>query len=294
MTPFQTEIAISKLKYKVKCLSCRVAELEANGGGSGGMDCCEELQEQIDAIVVEIESLNGRVDLTEADISQLELDISAVQIEISNIEGDIISIYDTLALLQDSLITSTIQGTVNTYADLPDATLNTGEYWGVLTSTGTAWLPGTIGGTYRTQGIYYSNGTTWIYMGSFPYEATQIQVDAGIANDVFVTPLTLTNAEVVNAWKLNVATITTNTAAAINTLYLCDTSSGILTLTIDPATLFASGKTFPVIAKKITNDSNDITIIPSSGTIDGYASHIISAYNESVTIYSNGTNLYII
>jgi hypothetical protein len=60
----------------------------------------------------------------------------------------------------------------------------------VSNSQGTSWLPGPLGGTYYPKGLYYSNGTSWEYIDT-PYQATQAEVDAGIVDDKFVTPLTL-------------------------------------------------------------------------------------------------------
>ena len=65
-------------------------------------------------------------------------------------------------------------------------------YW-CSSAQGTSWLPGGLGGTYYNSGLYYSNGTTWEYMNS-PYQATQIEVDAGIVADKFVTPSTFYNS----------------------------------------------------------------------------------------------------
>ena len=73
-------------------------------------------------------------------------------------------------------------------------------YW-CSSAQGTSWLPGPLGGTYYNSGLYYSNGTTWEYMNS-PYQATQLEVDAGIVADKFVTPSTLYNA---GQWATKIA-----------------------------------------------------------------------------------------
>lgn len=89
---------------------------------------------------------------------------------------------------------SLIYDIVDNYSALPDPTLNEDRFFAVLNSQGTAWLPGSIGGTFYAKGIYYSDGSQWIYLGVFPYNATQSQVDAGISTDTFVTPNTFANA----------------------------------------------------------------------------------------------------
>lgn len=85
----------------------------------------------------------------------------------------------------------------------PPASYNGAFAW-VEASQGTAWLPGTVGGTYYPLGLYHSNGTAWIFTPS-PSQATQSEVDAGTNNDKFVTPLTFTNA---SKWATKQAAIT--------------------------------------------------------------------------------------
>lgn len=82
---------------------------------------------------------------------------------------------------------------VNTYNDLPDASISEHQTYFVLNSQGTKWLPGSLGGTYYAKGVYFSNGIEWIYMGEFPHQSTQLEVNAGTDNTSFVTPLTLNN-----------------------------------------------------------------------------------------------------
>lgn len=79
---------------------------------------------------------------------------------------------------------------VENYSALPDPTTVDGTFYWVSNSQGTRWLPGSLGGTYYTNGIYYSNGVSWEYIET-PYQATQSEVNAGINNDKFVTPKTL-------------------------------------------------------------------------------------------------------
>ena len=53
---------------------------------------------------------------------------------------------------------------VNTYTDLPSATLHTGEYW-IVDTTINKWNPFS---STRLAGIYKSNGITWVYIDSSP------------------------------------------------------------------------------------------------------------------------------
>ena len=81
----------------------------------------------------------------------------------------------------------------------------------------------------------------------------------------------------------------TATASALVTDYtiLCDATSGAITVNL-PAVATVSGQI--IIIKKINNTANNITIDPSGAeTIDTAATLVISTFNQSVMIQSNGT-----
>ncbi len=64
--------------------------------------------------------------------------------------------------------------TVNTFADLPAASAASGQRYWVLTTTGVYLI------NRRQAGAYYSNGTTWTWLGDVPTTAEQIgSVPAG-------------------------------------------------------------------------------------------------------------------
>lgn len=96
---------------------------------------------------------------------------------------------------------------VDNYSALPLAPTNNKWFW-VSNSQGISWLPGFLGGTYYPKGVYYYNGVSYEYVET-PYQASQVEVDAGINNDKFVTPLTLKNS---TQWdtKLNVVDLPSN------------------------------------------------------------------------------------
>lgn len=86
---------------------------------------------------------------------------------------------------------------VDSYSDLPDPTTTQYQIWVCKNSEGTQWLPGSLGGTYYPEGGYASDGVKWIYHKD-NYQASQPEVDDGIVNDKWVSPLTLENA---NKWS---------------------------------------------------------------------------------------------
>ena len=81
---------------------------------------------------------------------------------------------------------------VSNYSLLPNPTTVSGKFYYVNESQGSKWLPGNLGGSYYPKGIYYSNGISWSFVES-PYQSSQIEVDSGVNNDKFITPLTLNN-----------------------------------------------------------------------------------------------------
>ena len=95
---------------------------------------------------------------------------------------------------------------------MPDPTTVNGQFFWCEQSQGTAWIWGSIGGTYYPSGTYYSNGVSWTYLKS-PQQATQSEVDAGVNNDKFVTPNTLTNF---SKWLNYVPTTTTVNSKALS------------------------------------------------------------------------------
>lgn len=95
--------------------------------------------------------------------------------------------------LRYALIGGAIHGPVTNFSALPAVGTVSGQYWEVLNSQGTQWLPGALGGTYYPNGIYYSDGINWHYSAN-PNQATQSDVNAGIITDQFVSPFTLKNS----------------------------------------------------------------------------------------------------
>lgn len=83
---------------------------------------------------------------------------------------------------------------ITNYSNLPPADFHSGEFYWAENSQGTQWLPGSLGGTYYPKGLYYSNGVTWNSADS-PYQATIIEVNSGLNDNKFVTPLTFNTAD---------------------------------------------------------------------------------------------------
>jgi hypothetical protein len=108
---------------------------------------------------------------------------------------------------------------VSNYTALPNPTTVSLEFFYVSEYQGTKWMPGTIGGTYYPKGIYHSNGVTWSYIES-PYQATQAEVNSGVNNDKYLTPLTLNSA---SKWADNL-----NLAKGYSDLLVTQTMFGLV------------------------------------------------------------------
>lgn len=83
---------------------------------------------------------------------------------------------------------------VPNYSALPAPATAVNKYYRTLAGENTSWRPAWLGGTYYPEGIYFSDGLTWDFVGEFPYQATQVEVDAGVNDKNFVTPATFDQA----------------------------------------------------------------------------------------------------
>jgi hypothetical protein len=82
---------------------------------------------------------------------------------------------------------------VANYAAFPLPADAVGEFYWAEASQGIPYTPDWFGGTYYGKGLYYSNGLKWEPI-PVPFQATQLEVDTGINDNKFVTPLTFTSA----------------------------------------------------------------------------------------------------
>lgn len=89
-----------------------------------------------------------------------------------------------------------------------------------------------------------------------------------------------------------VQTISTTGAPTVTTGYTiipikATSASGAVDVQINPAT---TGVNYRIVA---TNTTNTLRVVPSSGTISGMSSYTFSVASESISVISDGTNLYI-
>ena len=185
---------------------------------------------------------------------------------------------------------------VSNYSALPSATSHANEFYWCSNSQGTKWLPGSLGGTYYSNGMYYSNGTAWEYVIT-PYQATLSEVNTGTDNEKFVTPYTFTNASkwnnyltttgIADSSKKEMIEVINKTGATLTKgtiVYIKSTSSSANypeVLKANASTEATSSKTIGAIYEDILNDG--IGYIVTSGEVS----------NLDTSSYSNGTKLWL-
>jgi len=159
-------------------------------------------------------ALDNKADLVNGVVPTEQLPITQDIIDALNNANapDGTNYFTTLADLS-SIIPGTLINVAPNYSALPAANTVPGEFYWVENSQGTSWLPGPLGGTYYPNGLYYSNGTTWIFT-DVPFNATQVEVDAGLNNNKFVTPQTFANAAKWGTKQDTVSLTTTGTSGA--------------------------------------------------------------------------------
>jgi hypothetical protein len=162
-----------------------------------------------------------------------------------------------------------------TYSDAAGTVPNTNPL--ALNSDGRLTQPVYLG----TAGDYKELVTTSGGATVDPWPFDNIPAAVPSANTTVFSPLLIT-------W-VNVSPGTTSPAASdAGSGYLCNTSSGSITINLPSAASVGSGKGF---AFKKTNAANTVTIDPSGAqTIDGVSVFVLSAQYEMVYLVSDGAN----
>lgn len=195
---------------------------------------------------------------------------------------------------------------VANYSALPTPNTVSGQFYWCSISQGTRWLPGSLGGTYYSSGLYYSNGSGWSFL-DVPYQSTQLEVNIGLNGDKFVTPLTLTNSTQITS-KLNQAqgdlryaiklTTVIPTALSTDTMIASSNTRIIFTgivfgkvLNLGNATTYTVGKTFYLF----NNSTQTISIVNNSSSgiyrLEPYCKLEIVLENNSI---ANGSWVFIL
>jgi hypothetical protein len=191
---------------------------------------------------------------------------------------------------------SNITGTVNNFSSLPPVALAINKFYWVSNSQGTSWLPFSLGGTFYNSGLYYSNGVTWEFM-NVPFQATQNEVNLGVDNEKFVTPLTLKNnvdtavgAKEDSANKATTMTgNTTSNIVFLTAKAIYDWATGLFTpLT---RTLTINGTTQDLSANRTFNVGTILGTLPATSGQLTYSNGTLNTLTSSSSLTFNGTSL---
>jgi hypothetical protein len=173
----------------------------------------------------------------------------------------------------------TVINTVSNFSSLPDATSYPNDFYWVSSSQGYRIL-----GTYKANGLYYSNGTSWEFIDA-PTTATQIEVDAGTLTEKYLTPSTFENA---SKWSTKLdANISIN---ALNDVTVTDATNGQL-LQYNFTTSQWENKSITIGTgnmQKTTYDTDNDGIVDYSETIP-----VVVRNNSSVDTLRKGTIVYL-
>lgn len=133
-----------------------------------------------------------------------------------------------------------------------------------------AWVTGgvyTVGQLVTNAGLLYR--TTTAHTAGVSFDATKFTV--------------------VGAAGLTVVSKTTTYTAVAGDLILADATSGAFTIT---APVLTAAQTFTV--KKVDSSVNAVTVVPTSGTVDGGPSVALISQYQSRAFVGDGTNLYLV
>ena len=172
----------------------------------------------------------------------------------------------------------TVINTVSNYAGLPNPTLVSNDFYWVSSATGYRII-----GTYKSNGLYYSNGSTWEYIDA-PTTATQEEVNTGTLTDKYLTPSTFTNA---SKWITKMdANVSIN---ALNDVTITNVANGqILQYN------FTTSQWENVTVTIGNGDMQKATYdIDNDGIVDSAKKEIVQFINKSGATITKGTIVYL-
>jgi hypothetical protein len=172
----------------------------------------------------------------------------------------------------------TIINTVSNFSSLPDPTLVSNDFYWVSSSQGYRIL-----GTYKANGLYYSNGTSWEFIDA-PTTATQSEVNAGTLTDKYLTPSTFENA---TKWTTKMdANVSIN---ALNDVTITDVTNGQI-LRYNFTTSQWENVTVTIgngdMLKSVYDTDNE-------GIVDNSKKEIVQFINKSGATITKGTIVYL-
>jgi hypothetical protein len=172
----------------------------------------------------------------------------------------------------------TVINTVSNFASLPDPILASNDFYWVSSATGYRII-----GTYKANGLYYSNGTSWEFIDA-PTTATQNEVNTGTLTDKYLTPSTFENA---SKWTTKMdANVSIN---ALNDVTITDVTNGQI-LRYNITTSQWENVTVTIGNGDMQKSTYDID---NDGIVDSAKKEIVQFINKSGATITKGTIVYL-
>ena len=162
---------------------------------------------------------------------------------------------------------------------------NTTQSYMTLDSTSIYFtLNSTVVGEFTTSGFKLESGS---YINEFSTDGTLGgNSDTAVPTEKAVK--TYVDTSLLDYLNLDVSTVTSDTTASDGDIILVDTSGGNVTIYLDVAA------DAYITVKKISSDSNTVTVQGTSGNIDGNANITFTTQYQSYSFASDGTNFFIV
>lgn len=169
---------------------------------------------------------------------------------------------------------------VTNYSALPDVMEAINLFYWCMETQGNKWLPYSVGGTFYNSGLYYSNGTIWVFQET-PFGATLSEVNTGTNNNKFVTSFTFENASKWQQYQVallsgvNIKTINNQSILGLGNITISGTGSSINWLDYIVGASSSSLNTTIAIGTVVNYVYAGVTyfrLIPSSTAIDAFYS----------------------
>lgn len=149
-----------------------------------------------------------------------------------------------------------------------------------------------IAATFDASGNWTFSGTPVAYPVALLYRVRQSVLNYDATDASIVGPIQQEDFTI--TWKTKrTATATNYTVLATDDLIAITSTSSARTMTL-PAPSAVPGKVFCFKDESLACSLNNITLSPTSGTIDGAATFVMNIDGEAVFMYSNGTAYFVV
>ena len=144
---------------------------------------------------------------------------------------------------------------------------------------------------WNTDVAVYGTGAMPVIGGKFYHDSGQTVNPDRLSYGMAYLPLIGNSAQPRPYIRTVTSGATTTLERGDDVLVINKSSGSATTVNVTPSALMAN-KVYTVKDGKGDAGTNNITITPASGTIDGAASYVVNTHYRALTFYSDGTNLF--